>query len=130
MFILTIPQIDLSKTPLNIPKATLKNCGGFRLPIADAKASALPSYSPIDLAVCGLSAIHNNEESVTNLSDWFIQNPYRIGEVYVYVTVGNKTNQNSIKYKTLNVSEWKHHIISNKKLESLFIKNAPFTFRR
>lgn len=123
MFIITIPQTDLSKTPLSLPKATLKNCGGYKLPL-DNK-TFLPTYSPIDLSVCGLTALYNGEQSITDLSAWFIQNEFRVAETFIHVTVCEKE-----KILTHSITEWKHHSQSNNKILRLFNKNAPFTFRR
>lgn len=121
MYILTMPQIDLSKTPLKLVQPTNKNCGGFRFP----GVKPIPAYSPIDLTICGLTALHNGEQLVTDLSAWFIQNNFRIAEQWVYVTIGKKDN-----FKTCAISEWKYHVPSNNKLEKIFNKNAPFTFRK
>ena len=127
MFIITMPQIDISRTPLELPKPTLKNCGGYRLPIIETvsgKHNLVTAYSSIDLSVCGLTALYNGERSVTDLSKWFINNEYKIAELWINISIGDND-----RVLTHNISEWKHHIISNSSLNKLFKNNAPFTFR-
>lgn len=118
MKILTMPQIDMSQCPFVLPPPSLSNCGGHRSPI-DGK----PMYSLIDLTVCGLTALHNGEQSITDLSKWFIENDFRVAELWVYISILIKD------VHTHSIAEWKIYANNNDRLMKLFKNNAPFTFR-
>ena len=112
MKILTIPQIDMSQCPFNLPVPSLKNNGGYRIVILDGKPAL--AYSPIDLTVCGLTALHNGEQSIDDLSKWFVNNIVRIGEqwININVLVNNQVH-------TYTIAEWKLHAKTEMKIMKL-----------
>ncbi len=119
--ILAVSVCDIERMPLGLPIATLGTSGGYRAKIND---DIIPMYSPIDVAVCGLTALHNREQSVISLNDWFSKNPNPIGELWITCTVTDTGN-----IHTFSILEWKLLCKNNRQLHSLFKKNAPFTFR-
>lgn len=123
--LLSIPMIDLSKTKLNLPQPTINNCGGYRI---DINGKLVPMYSSIDLTVCGLTALYNKEQSVSNLSEWFLRNSWPIAEAWVICTIG-KFEGNLLSIMNYSIIEWKVLCKSDLDLHMLFRKNAPFTFR-
>lgn len=127
--LLTVPCIDITKTCLYLPIATLKNSGGYRIKL-DAN-TILPSYSPIDLAVAGLTALYLREQSIYDLSKWFLTHINPISESWVACNI-SKIDKNNSTYDnmwTYSITEWKAICKDNSKLKTLFKKNAPFTFR-
>ncbi len=122
--LLTVPAIDISRTVLDLPAATLGNTGGHRT--VDSIGRVIPGYSHIDLTVCGLTALSNNERVVTDLSKWFLDNEHPIALAWVSCsTIYNP--KGIIEHHSL--ADWMIVVRKNKKLLSLFKHNAPFTFR-
>ncbi len=131
-YLLTIPVTDMSKTPLDLPLPNKGNAGGFRVinhsySTNDGVACTGTSfaYSPIDISVASLTALYNGEQSVSDLSKWFINNTYRVAEIWLSCTV-----KSGSVVLTHTIAEWKIITLSDDKLLRLFKKNAPFTFRR
>jgi len=119
----------------NLPEPSINNTGGFRTRLINENnvSSIVFSYSPIDLCVAGLTQYYLNNKSdnnghspivITNLSEWFIQNNDRIGEMWVTCTT--LINGLIIAH---NIIEWKILCKLDSRLHLLFKKNAPFTFR-
>jgi len=126
--LISIPTINISLTPLNLQPPTEHNTGGHKLILND---EIIYTYSPIDLTICGLTSIYLKQNNISDLSKWFIQNPYRIAESWITCTTTiNKANSfiDSV-ITTLTISGWKILTKTNSILLGLFINNAPFTFR-
>ena len=126
--ILAVSSVDISRTPLVLDIPTLGTSGGYRIPSEGYKEQYLPAYSPIDIAVCGLTALYNREQSVTSLNDWFVANPNPIAEAWVTCTIA-ELYKIRINIQTLSIADWKRVSKGIHQLEELLKKNAPFTFR-
>ena len=126
--ILAVTVCDIEKMPLNLPIATLGTSGGYRAKINN---DIISMYSPIDIAICGLTALYNKEQSVTSLNDWFNKNDdFNIGELWVTcTTIDTSTDIFNNSINTHSILEWKFLCKDNNQLHSLFKKNAPFTFK-
>ena len=128
--LLGITSVDIGRLPLDLEFPSLSRSGGYRIPNPIIKGEYLPAYSPIDIAVCGLTALYFKEQSVISLNDWFINNEKPLGELWVTCTISTLTdNYKIMKIETNNIITWKQLSFHNKKLLTLFKKNAPFTFR-
>lgn len=123
--ILAVSVVDVEKTPLDLPIATLSTSSGYRIKFNN---DIVPCYSPIDISICGLTALHNREQSVTSLNDWFIKNIDPLGELWVTCTVAWIEDEVML-VETHSVIEWKLLCKTNKQLKTLFKKNAPFAFK-
>jgi len=123
MYLLTVPAIDISRTVLNLPIATLGNSGGNRT--QGIRGRFEPSYSQIDIAICGITSLFQKESEVTDLSKWFLDNPNPIGEIWVTCTTITDIGDTA----SHTILEWKHLARYYKKIKKLFKHNAPFTFR-
>lgn len=123
--LLAVPAINASFFPLYLPEPSLANTGGYRF---NNKGEIVAQYSPIDIAICGMTALYYKEQSVTSLNDWFIKNPFPIGKAWVTCTISITTNKDLV-INTLSISEWELLCKHNSKLYTLLKKNAPFTFR-
>jgi hypothetical protein len=119
--IVSLPTINITKTSLYLPSPTRYNTGGYKINIDN---KIIYEYSPIDLTIAGLTSIYLHQTNITNLSRWFLCNPNRIAESWVTCTISIKTN-----LITFTISGWKIISRDNPLINSLFIKNSPFTFR-
>jgi len=120
--IVSLPAIDIALTPLYLQPPRYNNTGGYKIYIDN---KFIYEYSPIDLTIAGLTSLYLHQTNITNLSKWFINNPNRIAESWVTCTISIKN-----KLITFSISGWKILSKENSLISSLFIKNAPFTFRR
>lgn len=123
--LLAVPAVNAGLFPLSLPIPTISMAGGYRG--IGKNGQIIPMYSPIDIAICGLTALYNREQSVTSLNDWFLNNPDPIAEVWVTCTLLNFENQ---YINTYSIAEYKIFCEYDSALLTLFKKNAPFTFRR
>ena len=129
MKLLTMPHIDLSLAPLNLMLPTLGNCGGYRVPSLCVSGEPIPAYSPIDLTICGLTALRFGEQSITDLNKWFIHNPDSIAEIWVTCTCIKISEVYNDLIETYSITGWKGFCKYDINLKNLFKMNAPFTFR-
>ena len=128
--IIQVPNIAKSLLEnLNLPSPNEGNTGGYRTLVYDSWEW---EYSPIDLSVCILTVINDNDnlKNINDLSKWFINNPIRVGEVKCMVSIAYINTLNEMAYTIDHtVYEWK--CVGNKytSFNSLLKTNAPFTFR-
>ncbi|MFA5395522.1 MAG: hypothetical protein WC346_05820 [Methanogenium sp.] len=126
--LVSIPQVDISLLPLNLPQADGVNNGGYKLPnmysCAKYSISFVHEYSPIDILVAGIEA-QRRDIIITSLASFF--DKYRDGmssESDTYITLLIDT-----RVETLPISRLKQEIKFDKNLHKLMLHNAPLTFK-
>lgn len=123
--LLTIPQIDVGLTMLDLPLPNSGNCGGYRIPTDNG---ALFAYSPIDISIAGIGSLYSKEK-ITDLNKWFIHNTDSIAEIWVTCTCIKISEVYNDLIETYSITGWKGFCKYDINLKNLFKMNAPFTFR-
>lgn len=119
--------MDVGLTKLDLPLPNEGNCGGYRQFIDTVTYNdSIFTYSPIDICVAGLTSIYT-QETIIDLSKWFVNNPEPLGEAWVTCTILH-TKTNTIINE--NIAALKVICKYNSAIRKLLKVNAPFTFRR
>lgn len=125
--LLLLSCIDITLCPrLVLPEPNhLSMTGGFGyLPQYNGDKRLVPCYSPIDIAVCGLQTVLTPpSEDVKNLNKWFIANPKRQSENYIYLGL---IDDYTGSLEVMSVTQWRNSQPCNL---GVLKKNAPFTFK-
>lgn len=129
---LAVPAFNISLTPLLLPPPTLGLTGGYKAMGINGKL--VPDYSPIDIAICGITALFNREQyPISSLNDWFMANPHQRAEWWVSCTIAElitiSTNKVTMEINTFKIAELKELCQYNTDLKIFLKRNAPFTMR-
>ena len=122
-----VPAFKTSLTTVLLPTPSLGESGGYKT--LDVNGKLVPDYSPIDIAICGLTSLYTKEKQpIRSLNNWFTTNPHHIAEWWVSCTIVELTN-NRMVISSKTIAEWKAIGKNNYELNIVLKRNAPFTMR-